>query len=173
LGRAGQWSLRLPCAAPGRHASWGRLSSEGLGLALGQASKPPNACGLSAWPRLKYAGDAKRSEATRSVLLPRSRCTPVSQVPLDSGSVQAPPASGSWSRVCAGNEPTARMAQRLKYASGIRVRGLTFELRRPARRGALAPRRTMERATALRGARAPRLVGSPLERGVRRHFRSR
>jgi hypothetical protein len=32
LGRAGQWSLRLPCAAQGRHASWGRLSSEGLGL---------------------------------------------------------------------------------------------------------------------------------------------
>ncbi len=30
LGRAGQWSLRLPCAAQGRHASWGRLSSEGL-----------------------------------------------------------------------------------------------------------------------------------------------
>lgn len=29
--RAGQWSLRLPCAAPGRHAVWGRLSSEGLG----------------------------------------------------------------------------------------------------------------------------------------------
>ena len=47
--------------------------------------------------------------------------------------------------------------------------GLTFELRRPARWGALAPRRTMELATALRGARASRLVGSPLERGVRRH----
>jgi hypothetical protein len=44
---------------------------------------------------------------------------------------------------------------------------LTFELRRPARHGALAPRRTMEPATALRGARAPCRVGSPLERGVR------
>jgi hypothetical protein len=31
--------------------------------------------------------------------------------------------------------------------------GLTFELRRPARRGALGPRRTMEPATALRGPR--------------------
>ena len=30
MGRAGQWSLRLPCAAQGRHASWGRRSSEGL-----------------------------------------------------------------------------------------------------------------------------------------------
>jgi hypothetical protein len=45
--------------------------------------------------------------------------------------------------------------------------GLTFELRRPARCAALAPRRTMEPATALRGPRAARLVGSPLERGVR------
>jgi hypothetical protein len=44
---------------------------------------------------------------------------------------------------------------------------LTFELRRPARRGALGPRRTMEPATALCGPGAPRLAGSPLERGVR------
>jgi len=51
--------------------------------------------------------------------------------------------------------------------SGTRV-GLTFELRRPTRRGALGPRRTMKLATALRGPRAPRLAGSPLERGVRR-----
>ena len=34
MGRAGQWSVRLPCAAHGRHASWGRLSSEGLGGTL-------------------------------------------------------------------------------------------------------------------------------------------
>ena len=47
--------------------------------------------------------------------------------------------------------------------------GLTFELRQPARRAAFAPRRTMEPATALRGAKVARLVGSPLERGVRRH----
>jgi hypothetical protein len=45
--------------------------------------------------------------------------------------------------------------------------GLTFELRRPARRATLGPRRTMEPATALRGPRVARLVGSPLERGVR------
>ena len=30
MGRVGQWSLRLPCAAQGRPASRGRLSSEGL-----------------------------------------------------------------------------------------------------------------------------------------------
>jgi hypothetical protein len=53
------------------------------------------------------------------------------------------------------------------------LRRLTFELRRPARRAALAPRRTMELATALRGARVARLVGSPLERGVRRHAGAR
>jgi hypothetical protein len=34
LGRAGQWSLRLPCAAQGWHASWGRRSSEGLGVTV-------------------------------------------------------------------------------------------------------------------------------------------
>jgi hypothetical protein len=44
---------------------------------------------------------------------------------------------------------------------------LTFELTRPSRRGALGPRRTMEPATALRGPRAPRLVGSRVERRVR------
>jgi hypothetical protein len=52
---------------------------------------------------------------------------------------------------------------------GVPLCCLTFELRRPARRDALAPRRTMEPASALRGARAARRVGSPLERGVRPH----
>jgi hypothetical protein len=37
LGRAGQWSLRLACAAQGWHASRGRLSSEGLDGALGRS----------------------------------------------------------------------------------------------------------------------------------------
>jgi hypothetical protein len=40
--RAGQWSLRLPCAAPRRHAVWGRLSSEGLGFTCSQVALSRN-----------------------------------------------------------------------------------------------------------------------------------
>jgi hypothetical protein len=56
-----------------------------------------------------------------------------------------------------------------RVASAARLRRLTFELRRPPRQDALAPRRTMEPATALRGAKVACLGGSPLERGVRPH----
>ena len=52
---------------------------------------------------------------------------------------------------------------------GCRSRRLTFELRRPARHAALGRQRKMS----LRPRGRPRvacLVGSPLERGVRRHF---
>jgi hypothetical protein len=38
LRRAGKWSPRLACAAQGRHASRGRLSSEGLDGALGRSA---------------------------------------------------------------------------------------------------------------------------------------
>jgi hypothetical protein len=66
---------------------------------------------------------------------------------------------------CLSKQPTSVCGAKTT-ALGV-VRCLTFELRRPARRAALGPRRTMEPATALRGPRAARLVGSPLERGVR------
>ena len=49
---------------------------------------------------------------------------------------------------------------------------LTFELRRPTRRGALARHWTICAADRCR-AKAARLVGSPLERGVRPHGRTK
>jgi hypothetical protein len=61
-GRAGQWSLRLPCAAPRRHASWGRLSSEGLDGAL---------LGTVAPTRLVAATDLVTVFAHRSAAMPR------------------------------------------------------------------------------------------------------
>ena len=53
--RAGQWSLRLPCAAPACHASWGRLSSEGLGLT---ELAPPGEVGGSRGAPMLSAADA-------------------------------------------------------------------------------------------------------------------
>jgi hypothetical protein len=58
-GRAGQWSLRLPCAAPGRHASWGRLSSEGLGGTRGGTAlivKRSEGTALPCWHRASGGG---------------------------------------------------------------------------------------------------------------------
>jgi hypothetical protein len=65
--RAGQWSLRLPCAAPRRHAVWGRLSSEGLDLTFG----PPCACVTG--PKDAMAPAERRGEASLRRELAHSR----------------------------------------------------------------------------------------------------
>jgi hypothetical protein len=67
-------------------------------------------------------------------------------------------------------EPPGRAV--LTKATAATRRGLTFELRRPTRWGALGRQPTMSLRPGCRP-RAPRLVGSPLERGVRPHCVSR
>ena len=118
-----------------------------------------HSCGGSMLPEARRASRTKDKQPAR---VAGSRETPGSPDALFRGCQTCPEHGLTRAR------PSPQGRGELRECAVPNKRWLTFELWRPARRGALGPRRTMEPATALRGPRAARLVGSPLERGVRR-----